>query len=365
MTKPDPKRTPDKTPLIELAVDRSAELSGIKIISGPEFVAGFVAPEYIVDGIIQRGQLYTLTGKTGHGKTCIAIYLTFCFAHGVLFAGHEVEQGNVCYLVGENPDDVRARVMVAAEAYGLEIVDAMNFIPQVFSIDENFATLKATAEDVGGFTAVIVDTSAAYFQGDEENSNTQLGNHARLLRSLTTLEGKPAVIVPCHPVKNPSKDNLLPRGGGAYTAEVDGNLTLWSDNDGKTTQLHWQGKLRGPGFEPVDLELITKTSEKVIDKNERLIPSVVAQPISEEKAIELGKEARSDEDALLEMMLSWQSGSYASWCEKLRWLGATGAPQKSRLFRVMDRLKEDGLVKKYRGKYTLTKDGRKEAESKL
>ena len=57
------------------------------------------------------------------------------------------------------------------------------------------------------------------------------------------------------------KENLLPRGGSAFVNEVDGNLSLWSDDNGRTTQLHWFGKLRGPGFEPIDFELKTETSE--------------------------------------------------------------------------------------------------------
>jgi hypothetical protein len=337
----------------------------INIQSGPEFVGGFVAPEFIIDDIIQRGYFYSLTGKTGHGKTCIAVYLTFCIAHGIPFAGHDVEKGNVCYLVGENPDDVRARFLVAAEAYGLPIVEAMDFIPQVFDIEEKFPFIESRAKEVGGYTAVIVDTSAAYFQGDEENSNTQLGHYARqALRPLTTLQGKPTVIVPCHPIKNPSRDTLLPRGGGAYIAEVDGNLTLWSDDDGSTTQLHI-GKVRGPGFEPIDLELVVKTSDKVKDNKGRHIPSVVAQPISEEKATELTKEARSNENALLDMMINLPNGSYADWCEKLGWIGKTGSPQKAKVFRTMDRLKADKLVHRYRGKYKLTPKGKTEAQNVL
>jgi len=33
-------------------------------------------------------------------------------------------------------------------------------------------------------------------------------------------------LVNCHPVKNASRDNLLPMGGSAFLNEVDGNLTL-------------------------------------------------------------------------------------------------------------------------------------------
>ena len=335
------------------------------ILSGPDFVAGFVAPEYVVEGIIQRGSLYSLTARTGHGKTALCVDLTFAFAHGRDFAGQEVEQGNVCFLVGENPDDVRARFLVAAEAYGLAVTEAMEFIPHVFSIEEKFEVIQAKAEEVGGFIAVIVDTSAAYFQGDDENSNNQVGNHARGLRHLTSLEGRPAVIVPCHPIKNASKENLLPRGGGAYIAEVDGGLTLWSDDNGKTTQLHWQGKLRGVGFEPLDFELVTKTSDKVKDKKGRLIPSVVALPITEEKANEMSKDARSDEDALLDMMLNWPKGSYAQWCEQLDWMSEKGTPRKSKINRIMESLKSDKLVHRYRGRYKLTEAGRKEAEKAL
>jgi hypothetical protein len=42
-----------------------------------------------------------------------------------------------------------------------------------------------------------------------------------------------------------SNDNLQPRGG-TYVAEIDGNLTVTKED--MTEELHWQTKLRGPGF---------------------------------------------------------------------------------------------------------------------
>ena len=52
----------------------------------------------------------------------------------------------------------------------------------------------------------------------------------------------------CHPTKGASRSNLLPRGGGAFLNEFDGNLVLWSHALGEVTELHWCGKIRGPDF---------------------------------------------------------------------------------------------------------------------
>ena len=98
----------------------------------------------------------------------------------------------------------------------------VDFIEGVFDISRQFPILASQAVRASSYSLVIVDTSPAYFTGDEENSNTALGHHARsVLRPLTTLQGGPCVIANTHPVKNATNDHLLPRGGGAFLAEVD------------------------------------------------------------------------------------------------------------------------------------------------
>ena len=77
---------------------------------------------------------------------------------------------------------------------------------------------------IGGVDLVMVDTSAAYFLSEDENSNKQMGDHAKTLRRLTTLPGGPCVLVLCHPIKHAIEPaQLLPRGGGSFLAEMDGN----------------------------------------------------------------------------------------------------------------------------------------------
>ena len=156
----------------------------------------------------------------------------------------------------------------------------MKFIAGVVRISDRINEIRREAELIEDLMLVIVDTAAAYFVGDDTNSNSQQGTYARLLRGLTTLHGKPAVLVNCHPIKNASPENLLPMGGSAFLNEVDGNLTLWANGEKQVT-MHWLGKFRGPEFNPLAFELVVATSERVKDAEGRLMPSIVARPISD------------------------------------------------------------------------------------
>jgi hypothetical protein len=71
----------------------------------------------------------------------------------------------------------------------------------------------------------------------------------------------------------------VPRGGGAFLNEVDGNLTCVRDDSLLT--LHWCGKLRGPGFDPVALELVPLDSPRLVDADGDPISTVMARPISD------------------------------------------------------------------------------------
>jgi hypothetical protein len=186
------------------------------LLSSAQFTDGFTPPDYLVDGVLQRRFLYTLTAKTGDGKTATAMYLAYAVGEGEPIGGHEVEPGHVCMLAGENPDDVRMRWMAMSEHLGFDIKNIkVHFIAGKYDIRKIRLVIDAKAKELGiDFALVIVDTSAAYFPGNEENSNSQLGDHARVLRTLVDIKGGPTVLVTCHPVKNADPENLLPRGGG-------------------------------------------------------------------------------------------------------------------------------------------------------
>jgi hypothetical protein len=212
------------------ASDPAPVAAGWKVQTAADFTADFVAPEYIIDGIVQRGRIYTLTAPTGSGKTAAMLYASVAIATGMQFCCHEVETGDVLFMAGENPDDVRARVIATLEFYGINpSACRLHFIAGTFSIRQDMDRLREEAARLPDLKLVVIDTFAAYFDGDDENSNAQALDFARLVRRIAAFPAKPAVIMPAHPVKNARRDNLSPKGGSSLLNEVDGNLTLWNE----------------------------------------------------------------------------------------------------------------------------------------
>jgi AAA domain len=335
--------------------------AGPLIVNSAGFLAGFVPPDYLIDGILQRGFCYSATAPTGTGKTAVALGLAAHVAMGMSLDKIDVEKGRVLYLAGENPDDIRMRWIACADKLGFD-PDTIEvcFLPGVFKISQIYSRIATEVEKIGPVALVIVDTSAAYFEGDDENANVQMGNHARRLRSLVNLPGRPCVLVPCHPVKNATADNMVPKGGGSFLNEVDGNLTLAKTDS--TVTLHWQGKFRGPDFAPLSFQLHTVTTDKLVDSKGRPIPSVVATPMSDEERGQADANSRRDEDLVLVTVYGGNRRSLTDIALLLNWTTKQGKPNKSKVNRVMDRLKKAKLVQAERGgAYAVTPKGEKEA----
>ena len=342
--------------------DRALKLNGGPtnrlIKSSAEFIAGFVPPDYLIEGILQRRFCYSLTARTNTGKTSIVLLFAAHVALGRSIGDRNVERGTVLFLSGENPDDVRMRWIAMAEQIDFDIdkVDVC-FIPGTFKISEMKSLIHAEVAALGEIAFVVVDTSAAYFEGEDENDNKQAGDHGRLLRSLTELPGGPCVLVACHPPKNAADDNMQPRGGGAFLAEIDGNLTARRDDS--AIEVHWQGKFRGPDFAPLSFQLRTVTHERLKDRKGRSLPTVVACPLSDAAQHAMATAARSREDALLQTVAANPAASQADLANQLGWRMRDGRPYKVLVGRTLDALKKAKLITKDRDGITLTLEGKR------
>ena len=252
------------------------------IQTSAEFVASLRPPDYLIKGVLQRRFLYSMTAPTGAGKTCIALRVAAHVAFGLPLSGRPVKQGRVLFLAGENPDDVCMRWIKLAEEMGVDVnTDRIIWLGARLPLSNKTTRRQIDAEvaSLGEVALVVADTSAAFFEGDEENSNVQLGNHARMLRTFVDTPGGPTVLVTSHPVKNPDMENLVPRGGGAFVNEVDGNLVCVAQGGG-LVDLHWHVKFRGPDFEPIPFKITACQSEKLKNSDGEKIWTVTAAPVT-------------------------------------------------------------------------------------
>jgi hypothetical protein len=334
------------------------------LLDAAAFMATFTNPDYLIDGIVQRGRVHALTSPTGHGKTAAALYFGCSIATGRNIGNFEVVQGDVVFLAGENPDDLCGRFWAACQHYNIDPATlAIRVMPGNFPMDaETVETLKQQIDATGRPPALIIaDSAAAYFPGDDENHNVQMGAFARNLRVLTRCKGNPAVLTLCHPVKAAGKENLLPRGGGAFLNEIDVNLTLWADAQ-ETTTLHWQGKIRGADFQPINFCLKqVKLTEKT-DAKGRPFVSVVVALQSEEQAEKAITQATTDENTVLEWLRRTPDITVANIAANVGWVSEKGVPNKAKIHRLIKSLDRNKLVKNWRGKWQITEAGKAELE---
>ncbi|SIO53793.1 AAA domain-containing protein [Bradyrhizobium erythrophlei] len=332
------------------------------LTSSAEFIGAFVPAEFLIDGIVQRRYFYSMTAQTGVGKTAIAMRWMAHVVSGKPIGDREVQQGSALYFAGENPDDVRARWLVLSREMGIDPnTDKITWI--VGAKD-----LNATATQISGEVArkglnlayVVIDTAAAYNVGDDENSNTQAGNYARQLRSLTNLPGGPCVVALCHPTKRAGNDDLMPRGGGAFLAEVDGNMAVVLDDS--LLKVAPFGKYRGDMSWQQRFEIdVVKDHPKLKDARGRQMNSVVARPVGDGVAAIMEKRTDADMQLVLSAVDRTPSATPSDLARMLGWTyGAKSEPHVNRVRRNLDRLAKDKLVREVMGKWRATEAGQRE-----
>jgi hypothetical protein len=312
---------------------------------------------WLVDKMIQRGSLNAVTAATNHGKTAIMLLLALCVGTGRRFAGRDISTGNVLILCGEDANGFRPRMRATMEKLGLDredVIGRVTVMPWACPLREYLDQIikEVTASGLE-YSMVLVDTSVAYFTGDSEDDNIQARNHAMDLRELTKIPGAPAVMVNCHPTKGGDLDSLKPRGGGAFLNEIDTNYTVVADGD--TAVLHWQQKKRGPDFDQLPFEFMGMSIEEGTYKTQ----TVVAWPITDERAAEMRRARNLDEDRLMWAMQHHPTHHFAQWASDCGW---NGEASKSKVNRVMGRLVGFKYAEKFRGHYRLTKIGEAEAQ---
>ena len=231
------------------------------------------------------------------------------------------------------------------------------FVQGRFSIKEWSEVLRSKLSTIPNLKLVIVDSLQAFFEGDNDNDNTQMVEMAHKMRSLCDVSNRPAQLIIAHPAgKVPSKDNLVPRGGGAFLNEIDGNLTVWSQDASQQT-LHHSQKFRGAGFDPMEWVMQVHEFPHLTDIHGTPLKLPVSRP---ETVIEKANRDRQSDDLLERYLLTVEADQALSVRE--------GAGQfmisRYRMEQIVKTAKEEKLIKRYAKTYVLTDGGRAYLEKK-
>jgi hypothetical protein len=321
-------------------------------LSSAAFLALMQPPDYLVDGILLTGSTYTLTGKTGHGKTLVALLLAIRVACGDWFCGRKCKQGTAAFFAGENPDNVMMQFYsicrdLSVDAATLPII----WHRGVFDIEEALEIARRELTLHRDLSLCIFDSLQAFFQGDDDSQNMQMLNAAVNFRAMS--EGhanRPAGLILAHPVKNAARDNLLPRGGSSVTNELDGNLTCWLDEEKRVVTLHWHGKFRGVPFDPVKLEMVVVKPEGLVDANGLQMPCTIVRPLLDTREAELAQQSDSREMAILSAIKATPGITQGD-------LASLVGVSRSTVQREITALKKRKWLRDYSGVYKLTTDG--------
>lgn len=310
---------------------------------------------YVIEGIVVSAGQYTITARTGHGKTVFLSSAAIAVAAGRSdILGVEAPPGLVIYFTFENPDDFRMKIMAAVKSHkaDLSLLDENLMIADARLKPEDIQKLLRTLKR--DISLIVIDTFQAAFDGDDFNDNNAVLKFAQRLRPMTQDRGFPAMLIATHPVKNALQDNLLPYGGGALLNEVDGNLCLWKDERTNVTTLHWQGKFRGREFSPIQFAISSSVSPDILDAKGVEVPLPVLKLVTDDMADEAERKGVSRSVEVLQAMMADKAGSQRSW-------GLATGLAHAQVGRELAKLQKDKLVSKTLGGWSITVKGEKEA----
>jgi hypothetical protein len=338
------------------------------IQSSKQFMAARKNPEYLIKPIFQRRRLYSITAQTDTGKTNVALRLS---AH--VGIGRKIDdnvtckKGTVIYFAGETPEDVADRWLALCEDMKIDrdMID-VHFIPEAMHISKIADRITQEVTDKKLQVAmVVVDTSAAYFETDNESDPIQALAHAKRMRTLTLLPGGPCVLLLCHPVKGAKNiEDMIPRGGSGLVNEVDGNMGLYRTGDVVTGQkVH---KFRGQKFDPISFETETVFHPEIVDSDGIGMPTVICRPISYGEVERAEKISNKNQVAVLKALCDHPGSINADIGKALGWLYMTGMkkgkPDDSKVRAALKGLKTAKLVEEVEldgGRWTATPKGQK------
>jgi len=263
--------------------------------TGPRFLsteecAHAPAREYVVKGLLTRGDVACIFGEPGAGKSLIAPYLGYQVAHGESAFGMRTKQGTVFYVAAEDAYGMQGRVQALAQRQGHK--SDFRLIEGISNLSEDSDHLEWLAEHVAEQrpSLIVIDTLAMAFPGLEEN-DAQAMNRVIAVGKTLAIHGS-AVVFIHHGTK---ADGSTPRGHSVFNGALDISMHLAKGDDGI---IRGTLKKNKRGTTDRDIAFRIRVEDFGLDDDGDPITAAVAEELTAREAARMPKLSASQRAAL-------------------------------------------------------------------
>jgi hypothetical protein len=268
--------------------------------------------DWLIKGVLPRGELGVLFGASGSGKTFVALDLAFSVARGNAWRDRRTTRGRVVIIAAEGGAGIGKRGEAYARYYDFNLqgvdVHVITAAPN-FLDNDDVSEVIAELNNIGPIDLVVIDTFAQVTPGANENTSEDVGRalaNLKLLHEAT----KAMNLVVAHAGKDLSKGV---RGWSGFKAAADVHIEVLRHESGEREIIIEKMK---DGEDGIRWAFRLEVVEVGIDHDGDIITSCVAVPAElqakvEEERIGLKRRGRV-ENHVLEVMTLFGSDSIVS-----------------------------------------------------
>lgn len=210
------------------------------------------APTFLVNGLLEQDSHGLLVGASMSFKTFAGIRLAHSVCTGNGFFGHEVQrQGKVLYICGEGKGALSRRFKAITAELGsfnsnLIVLNEQILIdsaPQMTELEEAIKQQQPVL--------VIFDTFSSLIGGTQENSNSEVANCLRLIKTACKSSNNASSMIVHHTGKDAGSGT---RGASAFQGNVDFLFTMDRADNSMLTTLHCEKQKDWDNFNDIAME---------------------------------------------------------------------------------------------------------------
>lgn len=187
-------------------------------------------PEWLIKGVLSKGEVNCIYGPSGSGKTFLALDMCLSVAQGEAWRNHRTKKRKVAYIAAEGARGVSMRLQAYASRRELDLNSVDLFVSASCPSLVDDASVEALLENVralGDVDMLVVDTLAQCSAGADENNGKEMGIALRACRRVYEEIGASVLLIH-HSGKDETRGA---RGWSGLRAALDTEICV-SEKDG-------------------------------------------------------------------------------------------------------------------------------------